>query len=171
MTNPNAKGKTRVQIARIAREREAKALDLRCLGYSLEKIARELGWSQPSSASKAIERALSRISLGAAKNLRDLELERLDMLQRSLAAQIVRGHLGAIDRMLRIMDQRARLLGLYSPQPETGVDEVKVVLAAWLTQVRGEDEALDADLPDQEPQTLQGPPDGENSPQIGVGGV
>jgi hypothetical protein len=171
MTNPNAKGNTRAQIAKIAREREAKALDLRSLGYSLEKIARELGWTQPSSASKAIQRALDRIPMEAAKRLRDIELHALDLAQRSLADKIVGGHLGAIDRLIRIMDHRAKLLGLYEIQPDTGVEAVKAVLAAWLGQVRVEDEALDGDLPDQEPQTLQEPRDGENSPQIGVGGA
>lgn len=171
MTNPNAKGKTRTQIAASAREREARALDLRSLGHSLDRIASELGYAHASSASKAIDRALTRIPMEAAKRLRDIELHALDIAQRSLADKIVHGHLGAIDRLIRIMDHRAKLLGLYEVQPDQGLDAIKAVLGAWIGQVREEDEALDADLPDQEPQTLQGPPDGENSPQIGAGGV
>lgn len=171
MTNPNAKGKTRTQIAMIARDREMRALDLRALGHPLNRIASELGYMHASSASKAIDRALDRIPLEAAKRLRDIELHALDLAQRSLADKIVRGHLGAIDSLLRIMHHRARLLGLYEPQADTGIEAVKAVLGAWLGQVREEDEALDGDLPDQEPQTLQGPQDGENSPQIGAGGV
>ncbi|MCT9000791.1 helix-turn-helix domain-containing protein [Microbacterium memoriense] len=171
MTNPNAKGKTRTQIAASAREREARALDLRALGHPLDRIASELGYAHASSASKAIQRALDRIPLEAAKRLRETELHALDLAQRSLADKIVRGHLGAIDSMLRIMHHRARLLGLYEPQTDSGIAEVTAVLAAWLGKVRNEDEALDGDLPDQDPQTLQGPPDGENSPQASEGGV
>lgn len=171
MTNPNAKGKTRTQIAASAREREARALDLRALGYPLDRIASELGYAQASSVSKAIQRALDRIPVEAAKHLREVELRTLDLAQRSLADGIVRGHLGAIDRLIRIMDHRAKLLGLYEPQPDTGVAEIAAVLGAWLGKVREEDEALDGDLPDQEPEALPGALDAENSRQTSAGGV
>lgn len=171
MTNPNAKGKTRPQIAKAARERETRALELSALGYSYERIARELGFSHRSGARAAVKRALAAIPAEAAKHLRDLELERLDMLQRAMATQIVRGHLPSIDRMLKIMDHRAKLLGLYEPQPDTGVAEIAAVLGAWLGKVREEDEALDGDLPDQEPEALPGALDAENSRQTSAGSV
>lgn len=171
MTNPNAKGKTRTQIAASAREREARALDLRAFGHSFDRIASELGYAHASSASKAIQRALDRIPMEAAKRLRDIELHALDLAQRQLAEKILRGHLGAIDSMLRIMHHRAKLLGLYEPQADSGIAEVAAVLGAWLGKVREEDEALDADLPDQEPQTPQDPLEGENARQRRAGSV
>lgn len=167
-TSP-ARGKTQTQIRAEARTRESKALDLRLLGYSHDRIARELGYAHRSAAKKAIDRALAGIPREAAKQLRDIELERLDLAQRSLADGIVRGNLGAIDRLLRIMDHRAKLLGLYEPQADSGIAEVAAVLGAWLGRVREEDEALDADLPDQEPQTLQDPLDGGNARQTRAG--
>ena len=166
-----SKGKTRTQITASAREREAKALDLRLLGYSYDRIAREIGYAHRSAARKAVDRALKAIPREAALQLRDIELERLDLLQRSLASQIVRGHLPSIDSMLRIMHHRAKLLGLYEPQPDTGVAEVAAVLGAWLGKIREEDEALDGDLPDQEPEALPGALDAENSRQTSAGGV
>lgn len=156
MTNPNAKGKTRTQIARDAREREERALDLSALGYSYERIARELGYAHRRSAKAAVDRALARIPMEAAKRLREIELHTIDLAQRSIAKQILAGHLGAIDRLIKLMDHRAKLLGLYEPQPDTGVAEVAAVLGAWLGKIREEDEALDGDLPDQEPETLPG---------------
>lgn len=171
MTNPNAKGKTRAQIAKSARERETRALELAALGYSYERIARELRFSHRSSARAAVKRALAAIPAEAVKHLRDLELERLDMLQRAIATQIVRGHLPSIDRMLKLMDHRAKLLGLYEPQPDTGVAEIAAVLGAWIGKVREEDEALGGDLPPQDAETLPNPLNGENSRQTSAGGV
>lgn len=165
------KGKTRTQIRAEARTREAKALDLRLLGYPHERIARELGYQHRSAAKKAIDRALAAIPREAAKQLRDIELERLDLAQRSLAEKIVRGHLGAIDRLIRIMDHRAKLLGLYERQADTGVAEIAEVLGAWLGKVRDEDEALDGDLPDHGAEILQDAPDGENARQTRAEGV
>ena len=114
MTNPNAKGKTRTQIARDAREREERALDLSALGYSYERIARELGYAHRRSAKAAVDRALARIPMEAAKRLREIELHTIDLAQRSIAKQILAGHLGAIDRLIKLMDHRAKLLGRVS---------------------------------------------------------
>lgn len=171
MTNPNAKGKTRAQIAKAAREREERALDLVALRWSYERIARELGYAHRRSAKAAVDRALARIPMEAAKRLREIEAHALDIAQRSLADKIVSGHLGAIDRLVRLMDHRAKLFGLYEPQPDTGVAEIAAVLGAWLGKVREEDEALDGDLPDQEPEALPGALDAENSRQTSAGGV
>lgn len=171
MTNPNAKGKTRAQIAKAAREREERALDLVALRWSYERIARELGYAHRRSAKAAVDRALARIPMEAAKHLRDIELHTLDLAQRSLADKILRGHLGSIDSLLRIMHHRAKLLGLYEPQADSGIAEIAAVLGAWLGKVREEDEALDADLPGQEPQTLQDPLEGENARQRRAGSV
>ncbi|UJP09536.1 hypothetical protein L2X99_14065 [Microbacterium sp. KUDC0406] len=111
-----------------------------------------------------MDRALKAIPREAALQLREIELERLDLLQRSIARQITSGHLGAIDRMLRIMDHRARLLGLYQPQPDSGIAEVAAVLGSWLGKVR-EADALDGDLPEQDAEALQDALDGENARQ------
>lgn len=165
----NTKGKTRTQIAASAREREARALDLRLLGYSYDRIAREIGYAHRSAARKAVDRALKAIPREAALELRQIELERLDLLQRPLAPQIVRGHLPSIDRMLKIMDHRAKLLGLYEPQPDTGVAEIAAVLGSWLGKVREEDEALDGDLPASDAGALHGSPDPENARQTSAG--
>lgn len=148
-TSPN-KGKTRTQIAAAAREREAKAVHLRILGYSFDRIASELGYANRSAARKSVQRALDAIPREAATELRQLELERLDMMQSRLAPALVKGHLGAIDRALKIMDQRAKLAGLYTEQHDAGVAEVKVVLAAFMRAAIADelddDDALHDDL-------------------------
>ena len=50
-----------------------------------------------------------------ADELRKLELERLDKLLLGVWPQAVRGNQGSVDRALRIMERRAKLLGLDAP--------------------------------------------------------
>lgn len=50
-----------------------------------------------------------------AKEVRRLELERLDVLQDTLWPLAIGGNLAAIDRILRIAQRRAELLGLDAP--------------------------------------------------------
>ena len=58
---------------------------------------------------------LHAISRARAEELRQLEEERLDRMQAGIWSTAIQGHLGSIDRVLKIMDLRARLLGLYAP--------------------------------------------------------
>ena len=44
-----------------------------------------------------------------------LELARLDVAQRAIWKKVVKGDLAAIDRLLKIMQRRAKLIGLDAP--------------------------------------------------------
>ena len=97
---------------------EEEALKLRMAGLSYSQIAQHLGVSK-STAHKAVIRALDRLNqriAEEAEQVRRLELERLDVMFRSLWPQVLKGNQGAIDRALRIMERRARLLGLDAAQ-------------------------------------------------------
>ena len=147
MSGPSPhKGKTRTEIRKATKERERKALEMRILGYPLDRIAAEVGYTNRSAAHKAIDRALAAIPAEEARTLRAIELERLDLAQRKVMPGVLREDLPSIDRMLKIMDQRARLLGLYEVQPDNGTEAVKTLLAAWIGNVQ-RIEAVDADLP------------------------
>lgn len=101
----------------LALERELRALELRKAGASYAQIAEVLGISR-SAAHKAVARALDKVIAEVRENadrLRALELERLDHLSRELWRQALKGHLGAIDRLLKVMERRAKLLGLDAP--------------------------------------------------------
>lgn len=50
-----------------------------------------------------------------AAEIKDVELQRLDRMQAAVWRKVLDGHEGAIDRVLRIMDRRAKLLGLDAP--------------------------------------------------------
>ncbi len=99
-----------------ALERQRRALELRRSGRTLEDIARTLGYRQRAGAYKAIASALQRTLREPAEALRNLEMERLDRLQVALWPRAVQGDVKAVDAILRIMERRARLLGLDMPQ-------------------------------------------------------
>lgn len=129
-----------------AAQRADEALRLRMLRVPYRDIARRVGYANPGSAYRAVERALKNLPRENATTLRTQELEALDVAQRSLMSMVLTGHLGAIDRMLRLMDARARLAGLYTVPVDSGVDEFKTVLKAWAAtlaiEVDAEEERL-----------------------------
>lgn len=107
-----ARTKTRMSY----RERQAAALELRLAGQEYAAIADELGYANKSGAYKAVQNALTAIIREPAEQLVTLEVARLDAMLRAVWKRIVgKGELGAIDRALKIMERRARLLGLDKP--------------------------------------------------------
>lgn len=98
-----------------AKERAKKALELRKKGMRYEAIAQQLGYSSRGNAHKAVMKELNLLAkecLEEAAQVRDLELQRLDALYLKAWEAVEGGDLPAIDRCLRIMERRAKLLGL-----------------------------------------------------------
>lgn len=116
------------------------AARLRALGTPLKVIAAKLGYANESGASKAIARALAAVPVADVNELRALEAERLDLLTERLWELFhtkvpleVGGRLivdqndktigdpgpalAVADRLLRVSEQRRRLLGLDVPPP------------------------------------------------------
>lgn len=114
--------------------RDARAAELRAQGKTFQQIADELGLANKGDAHHAVERALAEIVKGPAEALRDLELSRLDTMYEAAMGVLERQHvtvsngkvvhlsddplpddgpvLQAIDRLLKIQERRAKLLGL-----------------------------------------------------------
>ena len=104
-------------------EREAQALDLRRQGLRLDDIAAQIGVSR-SGAHQLLTAAMQRMGAqiqALADEERLLELARLDELWRPVYALALTGDLPAVDRCLRIMERRARLLGLDAPERQEQV--------------------------------------------------
>jgi PBSX family phage terminase large subunit len=100
-----------------ALEREREALALRKSGLTYDLIGQRLGIT-PQGAHRAVMRALAKLRtqvVEGADQLRTLELQRLDAMFDPMYAQAARGGQGAVDRCIRIMERRARLLGLDLP--------------------------------------------------------
>ena len=115
----------------IAKERRRKALELRKAGVTFQASADTVGFRSAQAAYDSVDRALRQFARPPAEQLRELEIRRLDaMLQvvwpfviaptvktvpmgQQVAMQVWdEAKFLAIDRCLRILAQRARLLGL-----------------------------------------------------------
>lgn len=107
-------------------EHQAKALELRRAGLGYEAIAAQIGLGK-SQAHRLVVAGLAdaRAQIAAsADELRSEELSRLDGMLLGLWPQARKGTLPAVDRVLKIMERRARLLGLDAPERKRleGVD-------------------------------------------------
>jgi hypothetical protein len=110
-------------------ERRRFVIERRQAGDTYEQIARKAeaefgadqmpgGWDRRYAA-KDLRRALENLETdldAAADEMLQLELERLNTAQRSLWAKVLRGEETAIDRLLKIMERRAKYLGLDEPE-------------------------------------------------------
>lgn len=110
MTVVTGQGRTSGRRAASA-EKKVAALRLRAAGASRDDIAAELG-VHPVTAWRYIRDAIVELPREPAEEVRTLELERLDAMQAALWPMALRGEVQAIDRVLKIMERRARYLGL-----------------------------------------------------------
>lgn len=118
-------------------QRDAKAARLRSRGWQYPRIAAELGFNHKADAYNAVQRVLKDTVREAGDEIRTIELTRLDTLYDAAMDVLEREHvtvsngrvvtlhdlplpddapvLAAIDRLLKIQERRARLLGLDAP--------------------------------------------------------
>jgi len=109
-------GESTTSVRRItATERQRQALLLRKGGASFPQIAEKLGYRSPSGAHKAVMAALKKMIQQPAAEVKEMELARLDDALMAIYPDVRRGHLGAVDRLLRILDRRSKYLGLDAP--------------------------------------------------------
>jgi len=97
-----------------AEARRIEALDLRLAGASYRQIAAQLGVSVRTSF-QDVQRALKATLQPAADEVRREEVLRLDRLLLAHWPASTRGDIAATNVALRIMERRARLLGLDVP--------------------------------------------------------
>lgn len=163
MTNRGGNGRY-TRSSRTA-ARDADACRLRSQGLDYQEIADQLHYASKSSAYEAVQRALKATVQEPADELRHLELLRLDELARRARTVLESTHyvvdkgtvviwngeplvddgpvLAAVDRLLKVQERRAKLLGLDSPQrvsidaQQLG-DDIKDLIAA-LTGGDGDD--------------------------------
>jgi hypothetical protein len=110
------RGESKASPRRIrAAEKQVRALELRKAGVYYDQIAKELGYKGHQGAYKAVMSALQRTLQEPADELRRMEIARLDSLFFEVYRSARQGSLPAIDRALKIMERRARLLGLDAP--------------------------------------------------------
>lgn len=98
-----------------AAERQVQALELRKSGMTYDAIAQRLGYANHAGARKAVESALRKTIQEPADELRQMECERLDAMLASIWHFVLAGSAAHIDTALRIMQRRAKLIGLDAP--------------------------------------------------------
>lgn len=99
-----------------AKEKAAQALTLRKEGLTFAEIASIAGYNSPQAAHNAVKRAIDALIREPASELLALESERLDGLWRGAYPAAKAGDTQAIAACLRVMERRARLLGLDAPE-------------------------------------------------------
>ncbi len=99
--------------------RAQKAVNLRAQSCTYEQIARACGYSDRSAARRVVQRELARRVATNVDELRHEQQNALDELYRKVAPLVFneekKVRLRAVDRLLRILDQEAKLWGLYPP--------------------------------------------------------
>lgn len=124
-------------------ERDREACRLRTRRQTYQQISDALGYGHASNARRAVQKALAAIPRDAAEELIQLELDQLDMLTAAVLNVLETEHytvsqgrliylhedappladdspvLAAVDRLLKIQERRARLLGLDAPSRAT----------------------------------------------------
>jgi hypothetical protein len=105
--------------ARAARglEHQRQALELRRAGLGYEAIGAQLGIGK-SQAHRLVQRGLAECRAQVTANadeLRSEELSRLDGMLQGLWPRARKGEAAAVDRVLKIGERRAKLLGLDAP--------------------------------------------------------
>lgn len=96
-------------------DRELQAVELRRQGFTYAAIAKAIGYADHTSARAAIQRAMQRALQEPAEELRQIEAARLDYMQEKIWGQVDEGDPRAVQSVLRIMERRAKLLGLDAP--------------------------------------------------------
>jgi hypothetical protein len=92
--------------------RRRQACELHLAGVSYEDIASQLGFQTASGAYQAVRSGVERQESETARQIRDIELRRLDAMLVGLWPTARKGNVAAVDRVLRIMERRAHYLGL-----------------------------------------------------------
>lgn len=117
--------KGRAKSRDIARaERDANIVRLRKAGYSYDEIGAQVGLTK-GAISKILHRYMDGHYSRTAEDIDSLvatEQARLDQLWRGIYPAAMSGNLGAVDRCIKIMERRARLLGLDAPNKVAPTD-------------------------------------------------
>jgi hypothetical protein len=102
----------RAQQQAEAAERRNRAVALRKAGADFEQIAEQVGFASRGAAHDAVMQAIRELPRENAEEALAVELERCDALLVGLWPKARRGDEKAVHAALRVMERRARLLGL-----------------------------------------------------------
>lgn len=128
--------------AKVAAMRQAGVLDQRLiakqLGISEATVSRDIKWLMEEWRKQAMQDT---------GKLRGLQLQRIERLLSALWIAATEGKLGAVDRVVKLLDRQAQLLGLDAPKTvkidmEARIREVAEELGFTAEEIVAEAEAL-----------------------------
>lgn len=103
------------------------AVELRTRGFTFAQIGEACGVTTQAAhwaVCKYLEETRA-ISREGAEEIRRLELDRLDRILATIGPQAEGGDLAAVDRVLRLQERRAHLLGLDAPKASSVVVDAR----------------------------------------------
>ena len=141
----------RVDVA----ERRRKAIEMRRGGAEWADIGRELGYggksekAQAAAASTDVRRALKHLVEEPAEEMKAEEVSRLNAMLVGLWPAARRGNVAAVDRVLRIMERRARYFPLEVPRTFEGklTGELDAEISALVAELADGNVSAGADHP------------------------
>lgn len=159
-----------------SKEREREALELRKAGASYDQIAQRLDVSR-DTARAIVMRALENLNTAceeSADEIRRLEVERIDTLLLGLWDKARKGDVAAVDRVLRLQDRRAKLLGLDAapaapPQPTQPMLPAGEVLRAFVQLAAHNPHLVGEVLSGDDAKTISIPPPSDSAMQEAFG--
>lgn len=131
---PQRGGKKTSPETAAAKVKAAKALELRMEGKTFEAIAQELGYNSKQACFDAVKRSLDAITREPAEALLKLDLERLDAMWGIHYLNAQAGDVHALAACMKLMERRAKMLGLDSPERH----EVSATVPAGLGHFYGQ---------------------------------
>lgn len=162
MAKPTTSSPKKTAKALTVAERQRAALELRTAGKNFDAIAAELGYSSRSAAHKAVVSALRDVIAEPAEDVRQLELARLDGLyERALTiaddravieigsvnadrpavlalATDARARVAALQAAVKVMERRAKLLGLDAATKVEAKVKAAIATPEWLDSATDE---------------------------------
>ena len=119
--------------------RRQQVLSLRRSGFSIRAIATQLNISV-GQAHKDIQDSLSALhaqTLELGASYRELELERIDRAIVALDPQVKKGDVASVNALIKLVDTRAKLLGLYAKTDVSLTHEVgESVATLWESMMK-----------------------------------
>ena len=137
MSGTYIRGETRVSKAESrapSTDKDSRVLELRRAGLTWQRIAEEVGYADHSGAHRAYQRAIRDNSQQGSDELLRQELDRLDRLQVAAWPQAMKGDAASMSMILKIIEQRVKLLGLTADIKVADAPDIWDQLAAEISK-------------------------------------
>lgn len=114
----------------LARLRSIRAVQLVSSGRTYRQVAAEMGYANPGTVHRIVQKATARATVEAVEERRDVEGSRLDALQASLWDRAMTGDVQAGRLCMAIIVHRIRLFGLDQDQVSSRCNQPQTVVLA-----------------------------------------